>query len=418
MTLCMNSLWGLLLCLLSGSQLDNHPTQRDRLSVAEARQIAAKNQRHKSFVALDNLKVLDTETAAALAQCKGQLSLKGLTDLTPEVAQALANHEGELVLDGVTELTEEAAGKLGINAGALSLNQLKPSVAVLKGLSRQKGLLRLNGIESLSSGQAEAIASHQGTLELSGLKSLSTECARVLSGSQNSLRLDGLTELTPQAQQILGMHSESLSLDRLAVLTEVTLAQKLANQETTIDLGMLDETNLACLRALVNRKFGVSLGLKDLSAEQARILATHHVSLSLPRIRNLSADVIAELTHTSAKISMPSLEEIRSPELARLLVSQNASVLYFPNLRQLTPEVARELARADTNLVLSGLTELSDQVARELSTHTRTLNLGQVTTLSDEASRSLATHKGKIHMKHLRDISAESLKLLEAKLVR
>ncbi|MFO0940366.1 MAG: hypothetical protein U0930_06315 [Pirellulales bacterium] len=411
-------LWGLLVSSLVVAQANDKLVRSDPLTVSEAQKIAANHQSLKSFVVLDNLKVLGVESAAALAQCKGQLSLKGLVEITPEVAEALAAHEGELALDGVTSLTEEAAVKLGANVGVLSLNQLKPTAKILRALSKQNGLLRLNGIESLSSVETEALSQHHGTLELNGLKSLTSESAGLLVASKSNLSLNGIPELTPEVQHILGRHSKSLSLDRLKVLSEVTLAQKLANQETSIDLGMLDETNLDCLKALVNRRFGLSLGLKQLSIEQARILSTHNVSLSLPRVRRVSDEVVGEILKTKAKISMPGLEEISNPALARLLVIQNASVLYFPNMKQLSLEIARELAKADTNLVLSGLVEISDEVVTELSAHLRTLNLGQITTLSDKAAKSLAEHKGKIHMKSLRDISPESLELLEGKLVR
>lgn len=410
--------WLVTIVFLVGSQTNDTVAGPDQLTVADAKALAEKNQSPKSFIRLDRVTELEVRVAVELAKSKGQLSLGGLTELTPDVAEALATHDGELVLDGIEVLDAETARRLGQSISALSLNKLQPDLAMLTGLAAHQGRLELNGIAILSEEAASVLAAHRGGLGLNGLMSISNEAATQLSGSANDLYLNGIGELSAETQRTLAMHDKLLSLDSLTKLTEESLAAKLSNQDTRVDLSALEETNAECLEILVKNRFGLSLGLRQVSLEQAKILATSTQSLILNRVATMPDDVVEVLADRKSRLTMSGLHELTNPTLARMLATNRPSYIYLPSVKKISAEVARELAQAPCNLVLSGLDQLSCDVATELATHQKNLTLNGIASLDEATAQSLAQHKGKIYMRNLKDVSAESLQLLEGKLVR
>jgi hypothetical protein len=97
-------------------------------------------------ISLRGVKDLPATVAACLAPCQAALDLSGLTSISDDAAAAIGasdkhqsfGHHGALYLDGLTELSDRAA----------------------LGLNRQKGLLSLKGLKSLSDAAASALLDH------------------------------------------------------------------------------------------------------------------------------------------------------------------------------------------------------------------------------------------------------------------
>lgn len=75
------------------------------------------------------------------------------------------------------------------------------------------------------------------------------------------------------------------------------------------------------------------------------------------------------------------------------------SFLTLPNLKELTPEVAKELAKAKGELSLPALTSLSTESAAEFAHHEGSLILANLASLSAETAAALAPQKGLLSLR-------------------
>jgi hypothetical protein len=132
------------------------------------------------------------------------LRLDNLASLTPETAEALAAHEGVLVLNDLTSLPPVVAASLAKRVGNRK--------------TKRHGTLVLNGLETLSTDSATALAAFTGELVLKGLTELPPDTAAALAKHQGRLHLTGLTKLSPETHAALQSH-KNLLLPRPLPLT-------------------------------------------------------------------------------------------------------------------------------------------------------------------------------------------------------
>ena len=136
---------------------------------------------------------------------------------------------------------------------------------------------------------------------------------------------------------------------------------------------------------LLKRPNALRLGVTELSAEAAVVLAKFPGELRFEALTTLS------------------------PEAATALAGREGP-LELPKLAVLPPSVAKALSGLKGGLVLPGVKELSAAAAEALAAHVGPLNLG-VTELPEEAAAALAKHPGDIRLKSLKSLT--SLKLAE-----
>jgi hypothetical protein len=202
---------------------------------------------HQGKVLLYSLEKLDSiPLAQKLARQWGELRL-GITELSPPIAAELAKHRGNeedktrpgviarradgaasvLRIDNITSLTPETAEALAAHEGVLVLNDLTslpPAVAasLAKRTGNRKtkrpGILVLNGLETLSTESATALAAFTGELVLKGLTGLTPETAAALAKHQGRLHLTGLATLSPETHVAVQAH-KNLLLPRPLPLT-------------------------------------------------------------------------------------------------------------------------------------------------------------------------------------------------------
>ncbi len=194
---------------------------------------------HQGKVLLYSLETLDSvPLAQKLAQQWGELRL-GVSTLSPPIAAELAKHRGNeedktrpgviarrmdgaasvLRIDNIASLSPETAEALAAHEGVLVLNDLTslpPAVAasltkrVGNSKAKRTGTLVLNGLETLSTESATALAAFTGELVLKAIPELTPETAAALAKHKGRLHLTGLIKLTPETHAALKTHPNLL----------------------------------------------------------------------------------------------------------------------------------------------------------------------------------------------------------------
>lgn len=460
------------------------------ITVQQARDLVAKSQ--KGVLSLGQLTTVSPEVATELANQQTRLYLDGLRTLSPEVAEQLAKHKGQyLSLNGLTELSPETLAALAGYRGELSLRgfstlnikTLTPELAAVLAkqrapkldgvtaissdiaavLAKNKSLLELNGLTSMTVPEAAEFAKHEGvSLRLNGLTTLPVEVARELANYQGRhLYLDGLTTLSPEVAGILvQLKLDILSLSGLTSLSPET-ATALAQQQSRLYLNGLKTLSLdVAVQLAQHRGNALAIGVTDVSPEVAATLAEYKGSfLYLGNLQLLSPEAAAALANQQSRLFLDGLKTL-SPEVAEQIakhqgqylslngltsLTPEASValagyggelsvseslkadvktltpalaevfakLYSPKLdgiKTISPEAAAALAKNQQWLSLDGLTELTPQVAAELAKHVGSgMSLNGLTTLSPDTAKELAKYKGpRLLLRGLRSLSTES----------
>lgn len=305
--------------------------------------------------------------AAVLAARGGELVLPAVAILPPDVAAALAGHAGPLLdLGGLHALSPEAAEKLSHHKGRLRLGGLRRlTAAVARHLARTEGQLELPGLESLDPDVAALLAQRLSFRLSLGLKSLRPEVAAALANATNDLALPAVAELTPATATALARHAGgTLRLDGLTTIDAAVAAALAGHGGFALDLSGLKAITPEAARGLAGLRGGLRLtGLESLSAAAAELLAAHEGTLWLA-LPEIPPDTAAALARHRGDLRL-GLATLDSPELAKKLASQESPGL--GSVTTLSVAAARELARRQAVLDLSGMHRLPEDVARELS---------------------------------------------------
>lgn len=143
------------------------------------------------------------------------------------------------------------------------------------------------------------------------------------------------------------------------------------------------------------------LSRESLTPEEARSLAakyhSHKSFLTLSHLKELDPDVAKELAVTNGELSFSALQTL-SPEAARELASHKG-MLKLDALVELPPETAKVLVKHGGALSLKAA-PLSDETLSVLSEYPGLLVLGLITVSEDQA-RILAEHEGRLQLPSL-----------------
>lgn len=228
----------------------------------------AEGWEHRPGLYLSGLRgVRRLSPAAALALARQELLyLPGITELTPAIAAALGQHSGGLVLVGVTEIDRETATAL--------TQYTRPPARPPAILHARLRLLNLDGIESLSSDVATALAGYDGVLSLGGVRELTPEAAAALETHERGLCLGGLRALPPDVAAALGRCAGPLDLSGVEELAPEAAAA-LAGHRTALNLRGLRRLSPAAATALIPHQGLLVLGTPALAGPEAAALANH-----------------------------------------------------------------------------------------------------------------------------------------------
>jgi hypothetical protein len=134
------------------------------------------------------------------------LRIDNISSLSPETAEALAAHEGVLVLNDLTSLPPAVAASLAKRVG--NSNAVRSNGSSLT--AKRTGTLVLNGLETLSTESATALAAFTGELVLKAITELTPATAAALAKHKGRLHLTGLTKLSPETHTALQAHANLL----------------------------------------------------------------------------------------------------------------------------------------------------------------------------------------------------------------
>jgi hypothetical protein len=264
------------------------------------------------------LETLPAEVARELGREQEMLDLPALRHLDAEAARLLVAHE-----DGLCRSTDAPRG-----------GGIYPS---------SHGLLRLNGLESISGDTADALVREDGP----------------------RIELHGIVRLSPEAAQ--GLAAVTMwdgSLPRLGSLSR-GVAQALAARRGALEFRGLIALDPDVAAALGRHTDTLELGLRELPEDVARGLWRQRGCLRLPAVDSLSPAAAAWLgRHVGTELVIPGLKSL-TVETARGLADCPSFNGQFPGITDLSgPEaaaVARALARAPGYLSLPHLRTVSPQ---------------------------------------------------------
>jgi hypothetical protein len=389
-------------------------TNPESITVEDARE-RVKKSTLKMGLSL-NITKIDPEVATVLSNTQGLLSLNGLRTIDAESARALTSTSGMSVeLNGLVEITPQVAAGLA-RSSYLRLNALKPGSEVIRELGNRSGALQLNSIDFLDVESATHLVKHASPLSLNGVKSVSFEVAQVLAASGALISMEGLEELSVDSQEEFAKHTGGWRFQSLRSLRSTMLAENLAGQEVGVALPKLEDVSIDCLSILATSKWFVSLGIRELTVEQAQSLSRCNSRLSLTRIPRLTKEQIDILLQCPAKLEFPGLSELLDARLAERLakdasrmlrieqveslsgeaaaaIATGKHIIPLPKLRSLDSMVASALARHRGHIILSGLKEMSDEHAELFAARDGSLYLSSGIVISDQARQRLESNK-------------------------
>lgn len=401
-------------------------------------QAAAAISKYGGSLHLDGLTTLSDEAAASLSRHKGpSLSLDGLAEISDGLAEALADYPGSLHLDGIVSLSATQARFLRKNNTPPSLRRWRTDTALkLTTLTVEQAELLLAGrrheesmalsIESLTPDVAEVLAAYPGSsLELGKLATLTAEQARPLVdrkpaelSSRRALAL-GIESLTPDVADVLATHPGPLHLGKL---TDIPVEAEIA---LTRRDGLLSCRGLTSLKSgqlaefLDTRSCPRLEDLSDISPEAASVLVKKSgCDLNLSSLVSLSPDLARALGRDNkghawyCDLLLDGLKEI-DLDAAAAVAAYGDGTLSLNGLGDLSPEVARALARHRGHVSLLGLKTLSADVARALAPHQGGMSLG-LETLSDESGKIIAGAEGLL-LPHLVEATPGTLAAIKAR---
>ena len=418
---------------------------------------------------IGKLKTLNTEEAKLITRAINQREFNAhlvqLTTLSAPVAQLLAQaRTNHLQLPKIKKLESGVAKALasfgrGVRS-YLHLDSIKTiSPTDAQALSSYRGTLILSGVTTLSADSARALKAFQGTLWLGDVSSLSQEAAQALASSNMKALLIGAQRLRPEVLKALYEFPRKITFKKLRSIDPENARRFLTRTRSKSAFFNLAQFNpdSVILMSSMNQAYTRFLKLpqvSELDAPSARALSTFvGRRLIFPNIKSITPQAIDELAKLGDDwnltfgervlqnrliLSVDQLLKIRhlikhSPSLyhsyaaiqslsadqaSALVDYHKVGVLPLYNLKEMSVEVARALARYQgKSLRLDGMSSLSIEQAQELSAFKGSeLSLAGLSELSPELLKALLEFKGSLLLDGLNSpLSDEIRSLLKSK---
>ena len=406
-------------------------TPAETVTVESARELVARAEVESSFeiLQLSQVHELDEETAAAIAEFRGEFLILGLKTLTPDVARALAaSRAANVWLHSLTSVAPEAAEAITLLPGHLVMS----------------GLVELD-----SPSLARKLAQRPDVLSLPSLKRVGPEVAAALGVNERGLSLAAVTELSPQGEAALAASIAPLSLPGLQSLKSLPLTEKLAaGYAASVLLPRLESLSAEQARVIAGASFQVfwggiflpptamseevaaafaegpgklrlTLGAGAISDPALKILVETAFPLELLGMETFDDEQVRILATAAdwvpggpfgarSKLATPDLKSLDSPLLAKTMLRCGGS---FAGVTRITPEAAAALgsepaAKAErpgagrpNSLSFPSLEALSDETARRLAGRPwSTISLPSLRQASPETVRSLARQTSNLEL--------------------
>jgi hypothetical protein len=341
-----------------------------------------------SFLILDHLKDLNQETALALSLFRGEYlslnSLQSLEKLGNEISQLGKSHSFsyrhsqrnfKLVLNGVKEIDEEIAVTLAHESRIKNLylgrirNLEESTLSILCKSERIKKLC-LNGMESLNEEQALILSRFKGLgIELDGLKALGAKVAQKLFQFQEVfafISLNGLNHLEKGVAEAVNQWTPKLTQPR-CTLSEISLSGLNVLKVKEIEALLKWRGLRLCLNGVKELKPEIWQFLSQLPLRELQLKALERLELE-----TTPSSILSQMK--SKKLHLEGLKDLK-PEVVRELKKSNTSRLFLNGLRKLKPELAEAFGLflkdrkefSFPSLYLNGVEEIDKETAKIVS---------------------------------------------------
>lgn len=386
-------------------------TPAEMLNVFSARGLVIRTEAESRFEVLQLSQVheLDAESAAALAEFRGEFLILGLKTLTPDVARSLAaSRAANVWLHSLTSVAPEAA----------------EAIASLPGHLVMSGLVELDSLPL-----ATKLAQRPGVLSLPCLKRVGPEVAAALGENKRGLSLAAVSELSPEAEAALAASIAPLSLPGLQSLHSLPLTEKLATGcAASVLLPRLKTLSVEQARIIAGAEFrvfwgGISLPLTAMTEEVATAFAAGSGKLRL----TLGAGAISDpslqiLVKALFPLELREVDAFNDEQVRILAAAGERKRIIASGLQALDSALLAEtLLRCGGSF--AGVTRISPEAAAALGstpaaeTDKKPLPTGLVfpslEALDDETARLLASRPWpRISLPSLRQVSSEAVRLL------
>jgi hypothetical protein len=155
----------------------------------------------------------------------------------------------------------------------------------------------------------------------------------------------------------------------------------------------------------------IQYDVPEITTALAERLTGKEESVTFTKVTSLEPEVAAVLSKHPGNLNLPAITQL-APEIAKALVGEKEHVwLALNGLKEISPELARELAAAKCALRLDGVETVTPEIAEILATHKRSLSLG-LTSISPDVAEKLAMHDAWLNLPLLSTMDVESAALL------
>lgn len=317
----------------------------------------------------------------------------------------------------VQSLTPQARDEIRGFVGEVSLPNVRElTVEDAQALATVRGPLWLS-VSSLSAAAAQALSTHKGVLGLAGLETLADETAVALGDHRGSVLLQNCRTVSTKSLQCLLQGNRQ----RLAIgLKSITAAQArlLAAYGGTLGLQTLSHLEDDAAKELIGYHGILELSLTRITADTARTLgrAKRRWVLGLGHRDNpllLNAEIAAEISQHNGPLRMWHVQCEPSEEAVMAKLSTYKGQLIVAAHAGLSRGVAKALASAEGSLELQLFDTPSDDALECLAEHYGDLTIGGLKACDVKAANVLAEHNGgKLRLcgvSHLSEAAATAL---------
>ena len=266
--------------------------------------------------------------------------------------------------------------------------------------------LTLNTVQEIGADAARELAKHSGVVSLPAVESLSAEAAKELvtpNGTLLSLR--GLSDLSPEVARAmtgcgrtwLELGINDLPADIAAILAACRGSLSFPN------LKSLSMESAEALQAHSGQFAALDFGRAIITQQVAETLLGHEGPLGLSDADRLEPGVEDVFARHKASVNVM-LVEIHSVPLARKLFCKNMSASSSVcRLRTMSPEIAAEYVRCQPGYLIS-LDTLPADTAREFAKDTQDIDLPALTQLTPEVATALTDRQPAVYLRGLKTL--------------
>lgn len=399
--------------------------------------------KYKGWLILNGLKELDDNKAEILSNHIGGLSLNSLLMIEPNVFQKLVKKSGDLYLCGLQEVKKDSLIHLKNTNGRVVFNKKLMLNNEVQNYLHNCIKYKEDVIDKLLTKEhaMSVFNNYYNKKSLSDFNAITKEAAKyVASRKENELKLNGIISIDDETmnelvkfrsdntfteEQMTYYSKLSIELNSLTIVSDSALINLFTNfKGHLIRLNGLTKISDSVAESISKYRYEVFLdGVLELSNKASYFLSIKlglkgNNRISLKGLKTINVDVARNLSNYSGGLYLDGLSEITSLELSELgkykgIYYGNRVNLSLPNIKNITPKMAIEMAKFEFPLILSGLTELDNECAKILSVgKTSYISFDGLSEISEKALIHFINKKINLSFSGIKTLNSEVAQLI------